>query len=92
MERPSRTLLALSRPLRPAGVHDGRVRQLPCVGHTAVEQSGTFTIVPGLAAADCRPFRDCPGRCSRRFAHAPRADHQSTDTFRADSSPSVVTP
>ncbi|MFF7394271.1 hypothetical protein ACFZAE_38335 [Streptomyces scabiei] len=48
--------------------------------------------MPGLAAADCRPFRDCPGRCSRRFAHAPRADHQSTDTFRADSSPSVVTP
>jgi hypothetical protein len=118
----------------------GYVDQITSSTTTAVKQSATFTVVPGLADAKCYSFRDSagrylhhwdsrvrfaadngeemfekdatyctrpgsatgsvrlesynyPGRYLRHYNYELRLDlNESTDTFRADSSFSVVTP
>lgn len=51
----------------------GDVLQLP------VKQSATFTVVPGLADANCSSFRDSAGRYLRHWDFRVRFDCQKPD-------------
>lgn len=52
---------------------------------TAVKQSATFTIVPGLADANCYSFRDSAGRYLRHWDFRVRFDASNgTDVFKKD--------
>ncbi|MFG2683476.1 AbfB domain-containing protein [Streptomyces sp. NPDC048392] len=44
----------------------------------AVKQSATFTVVPGLADANCYSIRDSSGHCLRRWHFRVRFDSSNT--------------
>ncbi|WP_229866197.1 AbfB domain-containing protein [Streptomyces spinoverrucosus] len=48
---------------------------------TAVKQSATFTIVPGLADSKCYSFRDSSGRYLRHFDYRVRFDASNGTTL-----------
>ncbi|MEU9064355.1 AbfB domain-containing protein [Streptomyces sp. NPDC048430] len=48
---------------------------------TAVKQSATFTIVPGLADSDCYSFRDASGRYLRHLDYRVRFDASNGTTI-----------
>lgn len=52
---------------------------------TAVKQSATLTVMPGLADANCYSFRDSSGRYLRHWDFRVRFDSgNGTDTFNKD--------
>ncbi|MGW7499922.1 glycoside hydrolase family 43 protein [Streptomyces luteogriseus] len=84
----TRSLRSVNYPDRYAAVRSDSLGHLDPVStssSTAVKQSATFTVVPGLADANCYSFRDSSGRYLRHWDFRVRFDSgNDTDTFKKD--------
>jgi hypothetical protein len=84
----TRSLRSVNYPNRYAVVRSdslGYVDPVSSSSTTAVKQSATFTIVPGLADANCYSFRDSSGRYLRHWDFRVRFDSSNgTDVFNRD--------
>ncbi|SOD83059.1 Glycosyl hydrolases family 43 [Streptomyces sp. 1222.2] len=84
----TRSLQSVNFPGRYAVVRSdnlGYVDPVTSSSTTAVKQSATFTVVPGLADANCYSFRDSAGRYLRHWDFRARFDSSNgTDVFNKD--------
>ena len=84
----TRSLRSVNFPDRYAVVRSdslGYIDPVSSSSSTAVKQSATFTVVPGLADPNCYSFRDSAGRYMRHWDFRIRFDSSNgTDVFKKD--------